>query len=231
MKMFNVVKSNGFRFFFVALLLSCAGLQDVYLVAQAAAPTPMPAVVNSVTFTSQPGKDGWILESAHNSRVGGALNAMSTTFIVGDDALNSQYRVILSFNTASLPNSAVVKSAVLYLMQAGRAIGSNPFVTLGNLAVDVKSPFFGATPGVGLEDFNASTSARIAIFNKTPSGGWYTATLNATGRNKINTTGLTQMRLTFVTSTNNNAKADYIRFFSGDAATNKPSLVITYIVP
>ena len=231
MKMFSPLKSNVIRFLVVALLLSCAGLQDVHLVAQAAAPTPMPAVVNSVTFYSQPGKVGWILESAHNSRVGGALNAMSTTLVVGDDALNRQYRDILSFNTASLPDTAVVKSAVLYLMQAGKVVGSNPFITLGSLAIDVKSPFFGATPGVGLEDFSAPASARIAYFNKTPSGGWYTATLNATGRSKINTTGLTQMRLTLTTNTNNNSKADYIRFFSGDATTDKPSLVITYIVP
>jgi hypothetical protein len=50
--------------------------------------------------------------------------------------------------------------------------------------------------------------------------------------NKLATnSGLTQFRLRFKLDDNNNAIANTISFFSGNSATNKPTLTIQYFVP
>jgi hypothetical protein len=48
----------------------------------------------------------------------------------------------------------------------------------------------------------------------------------------INRTGVTQFRLRFALDDNNNGTADYLLFYSGNAATSKrPTLVIKYYAP
>jgi hypothetical protein len=124
------------------------------------------------------------------------FNAVNTTFQLGDDSLNRQYRSILSFNTASLPDTAVIQSAVLKIKPSGSAVGINPFTVLGILYADIRKGYFSTSPALELADFNtAATASKIGSFGKTPISGWYTATLNATGRTDINKTSLTQLRL------------------------------------
>ena len=159
------------------------------------------------------------------------MNASAGTFQLGDDASNRQYRAILSFNTAGLPDNAIIQSAVLKIMQSGAPVGTNPFTVLSVLRADIRQGPFG-NANLELGDFNASASAAIVgVFGITPVGGWYSATLNATGCNNLNLTGLTQLRLYFAREDNNNLTADYMRFLSGDAAGNKPMLIVTYIMP
>ena len=71
----------------------------------------------------------------------------------------------------------------------------------------------------------------VGTFGKTAVGGWYTAKLNASGRSKVNKTGLTQVRLYFQRGDNNNRRADFLSFASGNAASGQPQLVITYALP
>ena len=66
-----------------------------------------------------------------------------------------------------------------------------------------------------------------------PSGTLYTITLPSAAYPYINRLatngGLTQLRLRFKLDDNNNAIANFISFFSGDAASaNRPVLTITY---
>jgi hypothetical protein len=84
-----------------------------------------------------------------------------------------------------------------------------------------------------LGDFNAAPSALdIGAFNETPSSGWYSVALNATGRNSLNKFGLTQFRLRFSPDDNNNHLADSMMFLSGNAPlANRPILVIQYYMP
>ncbi len=63
--------------------------------------------VEKMTFTTT-ADDGWVLESSELSSRGGTMNAGATTFILGDNAADKQYRSILSFNTAGLPDNAVI---------------------------------------------------------------------------------------------------------------------------
>ena len=186
----------------------------------------------TVTFVSTAARDGWILESAKGSATGGSMDATATTFRLGDDGLNRQYRAILSFNTASLPDSAVISSALLKIRQWGSPAGSNPFGAFVNLWTDIRKGSFGSA-ALELGDFSASASAtKAGVFNPTPVSGWYTSTLNTAGRTNINPTGLTQLRLWFLVPTNSNNTADYMSFVSGNGASAYlPVLVITFSLP
>jgi competence ComEA-like helix-hairpin-helix protein len=197
--------------------------------------TPTKTATKTATPTRTPlsllsigAQDGWILESNETSNTGGSMNATAGTLQLGDDKANRQYRTVLSFNTAGLPDNAVISSAVLKIKQNGSHIGSNPFNVLGTLWADIRTGPFGSAT-LQLKDFSASASAnKIGSFNKIPMNGWYLNSLNATGRNKINKTGITQFRLYFAKDDNNNFTADYMKFQSGNASSNQPALTITY---
>lgn len=191
-------------------------------------PTPTPV---TVTFDSIAAQDGWILETSPGSLVGGTMNNTNNTFAIGDDAANRQYRAILSFGTASLPDNAIIQSAVLKI-QENAIVGQNPFVIFNNLWADMTNGAFGST-ALELSDFNAAADATaVGAFNKTPVNGWYSLTLNATGRNLVNRLpGGTQFRLRFNPATNTDGVADFMKFISGDYTTYQPELVITYTLP
>lgn len=184
---------------------------------------------NIVSIASQ---DGWLLESSENSNVGRWLNTTATRIRLGDDAVNRQYRSILSFNTASIPDNAKISSVTLVL-DYPQVVGTNPFTILGKLLVDIHSGSFSDSPALQLADFNASpTAAKVSqVINNYPLQSFIG--LSAVGRSKINKTGLTQLRLYFEKDDNNNQKADYITFTSAnyDIAEAQPFLMITYTLP
>lgn len=187
-----------------------------------------PSVLKSVAAN-----DGWVLESGENTTLGGTMNASATTFRVGDDAANKQYRSLLSFDTSGLPDNAVITKVKLKIMKQG-LVGTDPFTTHGPLRVDIRKLFFGAVGSLEVGDFQAAASAGSAgAFGTTPSGAWYIATLSATGNSFVNRTGISQFRLRFNLDDNNDAGADFVSFYSGNDATagNRPQLVVQYYVP
>ena len=187
----------------------------------------------TLTLRSAGANDGWVLESAENSTLGGTLNETATTFNLGDDAMNKQYRAILSFNTADLPDNAIITKVTLEIKKQG-LVGSNPFTILSGLKVDIRKPFFGTTIGLVVSDFQAAAGkSAVATFGVTPVSNRYSALLNATGRAYVNKTGTTQFRLRFATDDNNNNVADYMKFYSGNYTTGsaRPTLIIEYYVP
>jgi CSLREA domain-containing protein len=187
----------------------------------------------TLTLNSAGANDGWILESTETSNAGGTLNSSATTFNLGDNAQDKQYRAILHFNTAGLPNAAVIAKATLEIKKQG-LVGTDPFTALGLLRVDMRKPFFGTTVGLLIGDFQATAGkSSVATFDPTPVGDWYSALLNATGMAYINKTGTTQFRLRFATGDNDNSIADYMKFFSGNYATasDRPTLIIEYYMP
>jgi hypothetical protein len=187
----------------------------------------------TATFRSNSVNDGWILESAENSSAGGAVNSTATTFNLGDGTADRQYRAILQFNTATLPDNAVIAKVTLKIRKQG-LVGSDPFTILGGLRVDMRKPFFGADAGLYGNDFEATAGRTAsATFSATPASNWYSALLNAAGRGYVNKAGTTQFRLRFATDDNNDNAADYMRFFSGNYATAsfRPTLIIEYYVP
>jgi hypothetical protein len=137
-----------------------------------------------------------------------------------------------------LPDTAVIESAVLKIAQSGLPTGTNPFNVLGTLWVDIRSGWFGSSSALEKADFNAAaTVAQAGSFGAAPAAGWYSANINSAGLGYINKTiangGLTQFRLYFNLATNNNFRADYLKFFSGNSTdvTSRPQLIITYYMP
>jgi parallel beta-helix repeat protein len=185
------------------------------------------------TFTSDAAQDGYLLESTETSGIGGMLNAITPVLYVGDSAKKQQYRSILSFNTASLPDNAVIVSATLKLKKQTEG-GVNSLNTLGALLIDIKSSNFGASPVLQLDDFAALAGLNNAgTVGKTPVNGLYVANLGTPAFNQVNKIGSTQLRLRFALDDDNDVVADWLAFFSGNApiAANRPVLEITYYVP
>ncbi len=177
--------------------------------------------------------DGWVLESGETTSLGGSLDSTATTFNLGDDASNKQYRAVLSFNTAGLPDNAVIKSVVLKFKLAGQ-VGSNPFSTLGNITVDMRKGSFNSNIALENADFQATASRNgVMSIPNTPSSGWYSRSLSSSYFSLVNLTGPTQFRLRFATDDNNNHVADYLMFYSGNYATTsyRPLLIVTFNVP
>jgi CSLREA domain-containing protein len=187
----------------------------------------------TLTFRSVGVNDGWILESGENTTMGGTLDSTATTFNLGDGALDKQYRAILSFNTITLPDTAVITKATLKIRKQA-PVGTDPFTILGGLKVDMRKPYFGTTVGLLVSDFQAAAGrVGVATFGATPVNNWYSAVLSAAGRAYVNKTGVTQFRLYFAVGDNDDNATDYMKFFSGNYATvnARPTLIIEYYVP
>ncbi len=199
--------------------------------------TPVPVTTQTKTFTSVGSQDGWILEAGENSNFGAKIDSFSTTFNVGDDATKKQYRAILSFNTgSSLPDTAVITRVTLRIKRQAVSGTGNPFALLQGLMVDAKKGFFGASAPLVGSDFQALATKTGGPFSPLPVGAWYSfnlTNLSASINKHSGSFGLTQLRLRFKLDDNNNAMANYVRFFSGNASSagDRPALVIEYYLP
>jgi hypothetical protein len=183
-------------------------------------------------YTSQSTYDGWVLESTETSGAGGTLNTSLTVFNLGDDALDRQYRAVLSFNTATLPDTAVITKITLRINKQG-LVGTNPFATHGNVLVDIRKGAFSGNAALQTVDFQASASRNgIGTIKNLPSGNWYQANLLSTAFSSVDKLGLTQLRLRFTKDDNDDRGADFLKFYSGNAgASFRPQLIIQYYVP
>jgi hypothetical protein len=199
-----------------------------YSIVFRSAGTTKPTIVRPFTATVQ---DGWVLESTENSGVGGTLDAIATTFNVGDNAADKQFRSILSFNTAALPDTAVITSVTLRILRQS-VVGTDPFTTHGNLLMDIKMEAFSGSAALQLTDFQGAADQSGIVIPNTPAGAWYSKRLPPAALSLINKTGFTQFRLRFARDDNDDLGADLIRFFSGNAAAaNRPQLIIQYHLP
>lgn len=184
------------------------------------------------TLRSSQGYDGWTLESAENTNAGGTMNSSAATFMVGDNAQDKQYRSVLSFDTSSIPDNAVIISVKLKIRYQGLA-GTNPFGTHGALVVDVRKGSFGSA-ALQLNDFQSTASkSAIGTIPNSPVANWYTKTWASGVFAYINKSGITQFRLRFAADDNNDNGADYLKFYSGNTATLslRPLLEIGYYIP
>jgi predicted extracellular nuclease len=189
--------------------------------------------LTTTTLLSVAANDGWILESEESSGKGSTtLDATSETARVGDDAADRQYRSILDFDTAGLPDGAVIVGVTLRVKWQS-STGKNPFNTLSPLRVDVKKGPFQGNVGLEKYDFQAAASRPAAgRIVKAPEAGWYRMVLASARFGLVNLTGHTQFRLRFATDDDDDGVADYMSFFTGNAAQgNQPELIITYYVP
>jgi predicted outer membrane repeat protein len=186
------------------------------------------------TFRSTAAQDGWILESGETSNKGGALNKGATILQLGDNAARKQYLSILSFDTSSIPDNAVITKVTLKVKQQGITGGGNPVNMFQGFMVDIKRGSFGA-PALVVSDFQAKAQKTLGPIKKAAPNGWYVLNLTP-GKNFVNKlasgSGLTQIRLRFKLDDNNNNAANFLKLFSGNApAASRPQLIVEYYVP
>ena len=193
--------------------------------------------ITTVTLVSVASQDGWVLESSENSGQGGSINSTATSFILGDDASNRQYRAILSFSTGSkLPDTAVITKVTLKIDRQTVVGTGDPLTIFLGFKTDLKNGFFGTTSALEAGDFQAAAGKTVGPATPTLTGGWYAINLTPASAqiNKLaSASGLTQIRLRFKLEDNGDALANYARFFSGNVTTgsSRPQLEITYYVP
>jgi Tol biopolymer transport system component len=199
------------------------GVPDIYLREM------VPAAAAITTYESAGAYDGWVLETGENDGTGGRIDTGATTFFLGDSSSDQQYRSILHFDTASLPNNAVIAKATLKIRKQGIS-GTNPFTTHGSLFVDVRNPYFYTLADLQPQDFQAASNLDAAgQVPYTPAAVWYTAALDPPIFSLNGLTGPTQFRLRFALDDNDDNGQDLIKFYSGDAAASyRPVLVIEY---
>ncbi|MCQ3938270.1 MAG: hypothetical protein DPW18_14660 [Chloroflexi bacterium] len=212
--------------------LGGATFEKVFIVSVTNVDEPGDPVIVRKTFTSAASYDGYVLETAETTNTGGALNSSGRTLLLGDDASNRQYRVILSFDTSSLPDNAVITSVTLKFKHAGIA-GTNPLNTHGNILVDIRRGAFSNNPALQSADFKVKAHRNGAMFfDAPPVNRWYVKSLYGGYFPFIHKSGITQFRLRFSRDDNNDNGADILRIFSGSvSASARPQLVIEYYMP
>jgi hypothetical protein len=181
-----------------------------------------------MTFKSVRAQDGYIWESTETSGVGLRVNSEDITFRVGDDHQDRQYVSILSFNTSRLPDNATVTWARLRIAMTN-TVGSIGF---GSNVFEVRSPYFGSSPTLQPEDFQAPSQATLT--GKGIHVSWYETKLFGAGELQyINLDGYTQIRFRLAVDDNDNMSADYGVYFSGNVSSwdPKPTLVVQYFIP
>ncbi len=186
----------------------------------------------TTTYRSTAAYDGWILESGENTNAGGKLDRAATTIQIGDDLKDKQYRGILSFNTITLPDNAVIVSVQLKVKKQG-IVGTDPFSTHGTLSAEICRGSFSNNVALQLGDFSAAaTSGSVRDPFAALTSTWYATQLADTNLSLINKTGTTQFRLSFSKDDNDDLGSDYVKFYSGNSTSaNMPQLIVIYYIP
>lgn len=183
-----------------------------------------------IVFRSVGAQDGYIWESAEDSGLGFKVNSTDTILRVGDDNQDRQYRVILSFDTAKLPDTAIVTRARVWVQQADPWNVGWP--DYGFSIFEVRVPYFGNSADLRPNDFQAPPSAKITGIG-IHVNEYETKLFGPDELQYINLQGYTQIRFRQSVDDNDNMSADYRRFYSGDASISntRPKLVIYYYLP
>lgn len=185
----------------------------------------------TATFSSAAANDGWVLAADASNLAGGSINSKAQTFMLGSDSSGRQYRAVLSFNTSTLPDKAVITKAIIKMKEQD-VNGADLFASGESVSVDVSKPYLGANAGLQVADFQASAGRdSVGMFGSTIVNGWNVAALDPSVFSLVNLKGTTQFRLRF-NLMGGNSNGTLITFYSGNAsAANRPVLTVEYYVP
>jgi len=189
--------------------------------------------IESAALKSHAAFDGWVREKNETANTGWGMAATSDVFLLGDTALDQQYRSLLHFDTSALPDDAVITKATLKI-KLSSTFGADPFLTMGNIIMDIRSGAFYGNPALQWIDFRAAASQAFSgTIPNAPSEDWYAGEIKSAALPFINLTGNTQFRLRFYKDDNDNQSANIMRFHTGndpDPATH-PALIVEYYIP
>jgi hypothetical protein len=153
-------------------------------------------------------------------------NSAGATLLVGRAAGTSLYTGILSFDTQNLPDTVTIASVKLRIK-----VSAVP-TTAANLdtgTVDITKPYFSTKVTLQGADANYNTLVEPgvgSIPNGTADEAYEVITLSNLAFAKVNTTGTTQLRLKFPSTTFANT---YLTYYTGNStAANRPQLVVEF---
>lgn len=193
-------------------------------------------VLSAVSFVSVGAQDGRVTDNHKNPGDGAAVNATDNSgsaLRAGDVGGNEkQHKAVVSFDTSSIPDGATIVSATLRLRR-GIVAGTNPFLTHGPCWLDIKGGTgFSGSAALELADFQSPADAAEvgALSNAASDGDWSASSINSIGLGFLNKIGTTQFRISFSVHDNEDGKADYMGWYSGENATpaNRPVLEVLY---
>lgn len=169
-----------------------------------------------LSFSSEDANDGYIKANADGSSPAVGTLESSLGLALGHGSDSKYNRAMLSFDTSTLPDNAVILSASLSVTY--RSGSGDPWASpAGNtLVIDVINGCLGRC-GVETSDYAAAPSAgAVAELLKFTSGTQNSSTFNSTGLGAINRTGRTQLKLRFSA---NPTATRYVTITGGTAAT------------
>ncbi len=178
----------------------------------------------TVVFSNEDANDGYIKATATGgSAAVGTLEAYYG-LAIGRGTDGNYNRAVLSFDTSSLPDNAVVTSATLTI--AYRSASGDPWGNpAGNtMVVDVRTGCFGACTIEAADWAAAGTSTGSAQIPSFAGGNQASTVFDTAGRAAINRTGRTQARLRFSA---NQTATNYLWIDKGASA----KLSVTYTLP
>ncbi|MDJ0841666.1 MAG: PHB depolymerase family esterase [Acidobacteriota bacterium] len=172
----------------------------------------------SVTFNNSDSNDGYVkaTSSGGSPAVGSGFMESYYGLALGRGTDGKFNRTVLSFDTSSLPDSAVISRA--YITVTRNSSSGDPWASpSGNeLVIDVKTGCIGGCT-IATSDWAASMDASaVAKLVKWTSGSQTSTDFSAAGLNAINLTGTTQLKLRF---TSNQTATNYIFIDNGSSAT------------
>ena len=201
--------------------------------------TPSALFATEMAFISVAAHDGYIKESGEHTSVGDPANMEPSStgtsgLRAGDTEYGKQIKLVVSFDTSSIPDATTIQSATLRLRRGVQA-SANPFDAVGPGYADIKGGSgFNGSLTLEAADFEAEADAvQVATMsNPTFDGEWSQGRLNPTGRAAINKTGHTQFRVYHLPGDNDESTADYLGYYPGeDGAGYAPELIVTYDNP
>ena len=179
--------------------------------------TPDASSGSAQTFTSIGAEDGFTGQLV-------ADGASASTQKVGDKGMFNldTYRLILSFDTSTIPAGAVLRGARLRIVR--HALSGS----VTQLSLAIKNGAFGNSAALGQDDYNAAATLS-AIATQTPpaaDGQAVEFILPASAFAAINRSGRTQFRISATTSAS--FPANQLTIYGGEEGANAPTLALDY---
>jgi hypothetical protein len=167
----------------------------------------------TATYFSDGANDGYV-DVEDNSITNSGLRVGDDGWEVPFTSPTNDYRSILSFNTADIPDDATITGASLYMIRSGA--DDNPFEKADRDPVlDIKSGHFGNSIGLEVLDGTETADAsNIACFNGLVEEDKFTvrADIIGSGIDYINKSGVTQLRFSFDVA---DWSTEYVNFYDG----------------